>query len=320
MPHQPLAQLSQPSESLLATLGVLCEDPNNTVVIVTGRKKDDVQEWFRNLPRLGLIADHGFWIRPPRPSRFPSEKSTSCSSTPMAIDLPNESKYCCPEKGITSANAHSIPDGKLYYTSQESTASNKMKSIAEDKSSGGKMLMTENAYSLSKAHILEGHNHPSIPKRYVESREIKDPFHFTCNSTGEQGDNADPRESFESILRPELSDDVCNEQNATLRADKHDDGRDYCDKSDNSGDAIGCMDKKPWPWRLALTSEDLDLTWMIEVMPILEDFTQRTPGSFIEKSECCLTWHYRDTDRDFGISQAKNLQLHFDQMLQRRVI
>ena len=112
------------------------------------------------------------------------------------------------------------------------------------------MLMTENAYSLSKAHILEDHNHPSIPKRYVESREIKDPFHFTCNSTGEQGDNADPRESFESILRPELSDDVCNEQNATLRADKHDDGRDYCDKSDNSGDAIGCMDKKPWPWRL----------------------------------------------------------------------
>lgn len=28
-----------------------------------------------------------------------------------------------------------------------------------------------------------------------------------------------------------------------------------------------------------------------------------------------LTWHFQDTDPDFGQTQAKNLQLHFEQML-----
>merc|ERR1712178_192769 len=64
----------------------------------------------------------------------------------------------------------------------------------------------------------------------------------------------------------------------------------------------------------------VDLSWMDEIMPILQDFTQRTPGSVIERTECCLTWHYRDSDGDFGISQAKNLQLQFGQMLQRRPV
>ena len=59
---------------------------------------------------------------------------------------------------------------------------------------------------------------------------------------------------------------------------------------------------------------------MGEVLPILEDFTLRTPGSYLEASDCALTWHYRDADADFGAAQAKNLQLHFDQMLRRRPV
>ena len=35
---------------------------------------------------------------------------------------------------------------------------------------------------------------------------------------------------------------------------------------------------------------DMDLGWMEEVLPILEDFTKRTPGSLLEASDCCLTW------------------------------
>ena len=57
-----------------------------------------------------------------------------------------------------------------------------------------------------------------------------------------------------------------------------------------------------------------------QVIPILEDFTERTPGSVLEAQECCLTWHYRDTDEDFGIAQAKSLQLHFDEILQYRSV
>ncbi|CAM9967763.1 unnamed protein product, partial [Phaeothamnion confervicola] len=52
-----------------------------------------------------------------------------------------------------------------------------------------------------------------------------------------------------------------------------------------------------------------------QVLSILRNFTERTPGSHLETKDSGLTWHYRDADPEFGLAQAKNLQLHFDQML-----
>eukprot|EP00171_Calliarthron_tuberculosum_P009165 IDg9165t1 len=52
-----------------------------------------------------------------------------------------------------------------------------------------------------------------------------------------------------------------------------------------------------------------DPSWRDSVMPILEYFTERTPGSLIEKKNMVLTWHFRDADQVFGSWQAKELQL-----------
>lgn len=54
-----------------------------------------------------------------------------------------------------------------------------------------------------------------------------------------------------------------------------------------------------------------------QVIGILESFTERTPGSFLEMKDSCLSWHYRDADPDFGMTQAKNLHQHLDQVLCR---
>ena len=35
-----------------------------------------------------------------------------------------------------------------------------------------------------------------------------------------------------------------------------------------------------------------------------ELFTDRTPGSFLEIKDSCLSWHDRDADPDFGVSQV----------------
>lgn len=51
-----------------------------------------------------------------------------------------------------------------------------------------------------------------------------------------------------------------------------------------------------------------------QVIGILESFTERTPGSFLEMKDSCLSWHYRDADPDFGMTQAKNLHQHLDQV------
>ncbi|KAJ8603386.1 hypothetical protein CTAYLR_004291 [Chrysophaeum taylorii] len=71
-------------------------------------------------------------------------------------------------------------------------------------------------------------------------------------------------------------------------------------------------------WERVVSTDDL--SWMAEVVPILEDFTRHTPGSFLETNETCVVWHFRDSDSDFGPSQAKDLQLHLDVVVQHRPV
>ena len=74
----------------------------------------------------------------------------------------------------------------------------------------------------------------------------------------------------------------------------------------------------PSPWRLISPSAELD--WHEAVTGMLEHYTERTPGSFFESEDVCLTWHFADADPDFGMNQAKDMQLHFDQMLRKKPV
>ena len=40
--------------------------------------------------------------------------------------------------------------------------------------------------------------------------------------------------------------------------------------------------------------------WMADILPIFEAFTDRTPGTFIEKKKTSLVWHYRKTDPELA--------------------
>jgi trehalose 6-phosphate synthase/phosphatase len=51
-----------PTPEILQTLGSLAADAANTVVIVSGRKRDELDEWLGDLP-LHFAAEHGFWHR-----------------------------------------------------------------------------------------------------------------------------------------------------------------------------------------------------------------------------------------------------------------
>jgi trehalose-phosphatase len=53
-----------------------------------------------------------------------------------------------------------------------------------------------------------------------------------------------------------------------------------------------------------------DPTWRDGVIPILQYFCERTPGSNLELKDKVITWHFRDADPTFGSWQAKELQLH----------
>lgn len=52
---------------------------------------------------------------------------------------------------------------------------------------------------------------------------------------------------------------------------------------------------------------NMDTSWWEHVVPLLEYYTERTPGAYIERKESSVTWHYRDCDLDHGLWQASEL-------------
>lgn len=53
---------ASPDEELNGIISKLSENPKNKVVIISGRDKETLQEWFGHF-QLDLIAEHGVWLR-----------------------------------------------------------------------------------------------------------------------------------------------------------------------------------------------------------------------------------------------------------------
>ncbi|OWZ04613.1 Alpha,alpha-trehalose-phosphate synthase [Phytophthora megakarya] len=62
-------------------------------------------------------------------------------------------------------------------------------------------------------------------------------------------------------------------------------------------------------------TEDTDPSWKKVVRPIMQYFTERTPGSRIDSKESSLTWHYGETDPIFGPMQARDMQVNLEDVL-----
>ncbi len=58
-------------------------------------------------------------------------------------------------------------------------------------------------------------------------------------------------------------------------------------------------------WKLS--EPGLNDSWKQNIYPILEMFSVRTPGSFVEEKAFALAWHYRKTDPELGNLRAKEL-------------
>jgi trehalose 6-phosphate synthase/phosphatase len=56
-----------------------------------------------------------------------------------------------------------------------------------------------------------------------------------------------------------------------------------------------------------MVNSDVDAVWKEFFIPVLEDFVDRTPGTFIEEKEYSLVWHYRNADPEFGDIRAREL-------------
>jgi trehalose 6-phosphate synthase/phosphatase len=60
---------------------------------------------------------------------------------------------------------------------------------------------------------------------------------------------------------------------------------------------------------------ETDRSWRSLAMTIMEVYTSRTHGSYIEETEMKVLWQYRDADTEFGSLQAKELEDHLSKYL-----
>ncbi len=54
--------------------------------------------------------------------------------------------------------------------------------------------------------------------------------------------------------------------------------------------------------------ERLDNKWFESIAPVLESFTDRTPGSLVEEKRYSLAWHFRNVDPELGKKRANALK------------
>jgi len=89
-----------PDASVLHSLETLTKDKRNTVVVLSGRDRTTVEQWYGGVPGLGLCAEHGFfWANPgPISGRAPSSELDSIGD-PSLGDEPQSRWHC--HKSVT---------------------------------------------------------------------------------------------------------------------------------------------------------------------------------------------------------------------------
>jgi trehalose 6-phosphate synthase/phosphatase len=57
-----------------------------------------------------------------------------------------------------------------------------------------------------------------------------------------------------------------------------------------------------------------NMDWKKEVLPIVHQFSDRCPGSFIEEKQCSIAWHYRNANADLGFLRSRELVKTLDEL------
>ncbi|KAJ4846213.1 putative alpha,alpha-trehalose-phosphate synthase [UDP-forming] 7 [Turnera subulata] len=52
-----------PSQEVMSIINTLCGDVKNTVFVVSGRGRDSLEKWFAPCTKLGIAAEHGYFMR-----------------------------------------------------------------------------------------------------------------------------------------------------------------------------------------------------------------------------------------------------------------
>lgn len=71
--------IKTPSPEVISIIKTLCDDPKNTVFIVSGRGRASLSDWLAPCEKLGIAAEHGYFIR--------WSKDSEWETSPVGADL-----------------------------------------------------------------------------------------------------------------------------------------------------------------------------------------------------------------------------------------
>jgi len=77
----------------------------------------------------------------------------------------------------------------------------------------------------------------------------------------------------------------------------------------------GALMREPGTDEWQMLRGNMDLSWKDHVAPVLEQFANSAPGSFIERKSYALAWHYRLVDAEFGAWLANELVTTLENLL-----
>ena len=60
--------------------------------------------------------------------------------------------------------------------------------------------------------------------------------------------------------------------------------------------------------------------WKDNFIPIFQNFTDRTPGTFLEEKENCLVWHYRKTDPELANDRVVELKTIINSLISENLL
>ncbi|CDK28967.1 unnamed protein product [Kuraishia capsulata CBS 1993] len=80
----------------------------------------------------------------------------------------------------------------------------------------------------------------------------------------------------------------------------------------------GCFMKVVGAQKWINLAESFDMSWQKEVAEVFQQYTERTPGSFIERKKVALTWHHRKADPEFGEYQASKCKQQLDETVAKK--
>ena len=326
VPYQAIAQLGYPSQHVLDVIQRLVDaDPQNRVLLVSTRDRATVTQWLGSLD-IYLAAEDGAFFRAPGSSMWTAlfrDSITPDYSRPQdPASVPSQGYAVEGSLAPTKRNgdAEDLLSGEV---DEENLKERSMfgsfgnLEAQEATANGSQFVKSARTANGSGKVAIKAEDKPYLHDEGARSSEKVSRNDRRSKMRGRDvfmdvEKNASRKEA--TIPNNKSSVGLVMEKRSSLRRERGSFGRldENSKRGSNSFASLSSLESTQ-------SGESGVQKWKSAVLPVLQHFAERTPGVILEEGDASLTWHYVDSDSDFGRWQARELYKNLEQFLVRGI-